>query len=99
MLIQQIQPAGCYITFLGHLPCRASDFSKRENLLARKKISFARKRYYGLEYIPALKIIFFSRGLFFQIPNKKRAPVSFLTGAIFVMTGGYFIHVYFFSLM
>ena len=34
---------GCYITFLGHLPSRASDFSKRENLLARKKISLARK--------------------------------------------------------
>ena len=35
--------AGCYITFLGHLPSRASNFSKRQNLLARTKISLARK--------------------------------------------------------
>ena len=43
---------------------------------------------------PTLKLIFFSRGLFFQIPNKK-APVSFLTGAIFVMTGATFSCIFF----
>ena len=61
---------GCYITFWGHLPgLDASVFSKRENLLARKKISLARKKIYGLEYIPALKIFFFSHGGSFSNPQ------------------------------
>ena len=41
-----VSNAGCYISFLGHLPGRASDFSKRQNLLARNEISLARKKKY-----------------------------------------------------
>ena len=67
--VAESREAGCYITFLGHLPGRASDFSKRENLLARKKISLARKKIYGLEYIPALKIFFFLTGALFPNPQ------------------------------
>ena len=85
--------------FGGTCPVGQVIFQKGKIYLPERKFHLPEKRY-GLEYIyQPSKYFFSSRGLFFQIPNKKEPPSVFSRGLFLWWRGLLSSCIFFFSLI